>query len=204
MTSVTGRPGRPAAAARQDVLTLAEEHFLAGERIDMQRIARDLGLARATVHRWFGTREALLGELLAGMVERRLALLRERVGGSGAAALLQCFDTFNRDIVATQGLGIWLGQEQDRALRILTSSGGVVQPRAVAAIQGLIEVEVEQDAYLPAIAPSSLAYAIVRLAEAFLYNDAIVGVRGDTVRLREVEAALLGAPEAAAGPGASD
>ena len=38
-----------------------------------------------------------------------------------------------------------------------------------------------------------LAYAIVRLGEAFLYNDAIVGIRGDTDRLREIEAALLGA-----------
>ena len=40
--------------------------------------------------------------------------------------------------------------------------------------------------------PRPLAYAIVRLAESFLYNDAIVGIRGDTERLREVEAALLG------------
>ena len=32
-----------------------------------------------------------------------------------------------------------------------------------------------------------------RLGEAFIYNDAIVGIRGDTQRLREIEAALLGA-----------
>ena len=40
--------------------------------------------------------------------------------------------------------------------------------------------------------PGTLAYAIVRLAESFLYNDAIIGIRGDTERLREVEALLLG------------
>ena len=33
---------------------------------------------------------------------------------------------------------------------------------------------------------------IVRLAESFLYNDAIIGIRGDVARLREVEAVLLG------------
>ena len=42
------------------------------------------------------------------------------------------------------------------------------------------------------LAPDLLAYAIVRLAEAFLYNDAVAGVGGDTERLRQIEAALLG------------
>jgi len=40
--------------------------------------------------------------------------------------------------------------------------------------------------------PATLAYAIVRLAEAFLYNDATAALRGDVDRLREIEAALLG------------
>ena len=43
----------------------------------------------------------------------------------------------------------------------------------------------------PPVEPATLSYAIVRLAEAFLYNDAD-GIRGDVERLREVEAALLG------------
>jgi hypothetical protein len=42
------------------------------------------------------------------------------------------------------------------------------------------------------VAASALAYAIVRLGEAFLYNDTVAGIRGDVDRLREVEAALLG------------
>ena len=43
---------------------------------------------------------------------------------------------------------------------------------------------------LAADAPT-LAYAIVRLVEAFLYNDAAAGLRGDADRLRVVLAALL-------------
>ena len=34
--------------------------------------------------------------------------------------------------------------------------------------------------------------AIVRIAEAFLYNDAAAGIRGDVDRLRDVQGALLG------------
>jgi AcrR family transcriptional regulator len=193
MTPITtGRPGRPAAAARSDALALGAERFLAGERIDVQTIARELGLARATMHRWFGTREFFLGEVLATLAEERMAAHRRGVRGSGAAALLDAFDSFNHELAATSGLRIWLEREQERALRVLTSSAGVVQPRIVLTIERMIWVEIETGGYRPTVAPESLAYAIVRLAESFLYNDAIIGIRGDVARLREVEAALLG------------
>ena len=193
MSSVaTGRPGRPAAATRQDALGLARTRFLACERVDVQAIARELGLARATMHRWFGTREVLLGEMLAELGEERLRAIRARTPGDGAPALLGCFDSFNRELAATKGMGAWISQEQERALRILTSSGGIVQPRMVAAIGNLIDAEVRARTFASAIATETLAYAIVRLAESFLYNDAMFGIRGDTERLREIEAALLG------------
>jgi len=174
------------------VIALATERFLAGGRVDMQGVARELGLARATMHRWFGTREVLLGEVLADMAERRLELIRREVPAEGALGLLDVFERFNRDLAATKGLGIWLAQEQERALRILTSSGGNVQPRVVAVVQRMIEEEIQAERLTPTIAAETLAYAIVRLAESFLYNDARFGIRGDIERLREVEAALLG------------
>src|SRR6185312_2500223 len=186
-----GRPGRPAAASREDALALARARFLAGERIDVQAIARELGLARATMHRWFRTRELLLGELLAELGEERLAMLRQRVGGRGARALLNSFDAFNRELAAAEGLRALLSSEHELALRILTASSGVVQPRMVAAVQRLIESE-QRSGFETALEPDLLAYAIVRLAEAFLYNDAVAGVTGDTDRLRQIEAALLG------------
>jgi AcrR family transcriptional regulator len=159
----------------------------------VQAIARELGLARATMHRWFLTREALLGELLGTMGEQRLLQIRAGTSGNGARALLSTFDQFNRELAALDGMRAFLAQEQERALRILTSSGGVAQPRVVATVQRMIEAEVESGRFAPKIEPSVLAYAVVRLGEAFLYNDAIVGIRGDTDRLREIEAALLGA-----------
>ena len=189
----TGRPGRPAAATREEALALGRDRFLAGERVDVRGIAQELGLARATMHRWFGTRESFIGEVLATLAEERLVAIRRRTPGSGARALLDSFDRFNRELAATDGLRALLAQEQERALRILTSSGGIVQPRVVAAVERLICAEIDAGALEPVLAPQSLAYAIVRLAESFLYNDAIIGIRGDTERLREVQAVLLGA-----------
>jgi hypothetical protein len=64
----------------------------------------------------------------------------------------------------------------------------------VARIAEMIEEEERAGNYEPPVEPSTLAYAIVRLAEAFLFNDAIAGIRGDVDRLRDVEAAILGVP----------
>ncbi|HXB16546.1 MAG TPA: QsdR family transcriptional regulator [Solirubrobacteraceae bacterium] len=186
-----GRPGRPAAASREDALALARARYMAGERIDVQAIARELGLARATMHRWFRTRELLLGEVLAELGEERLEILRRRVGGHGAKALLNSFDAFNRELAAAEGLRSLLVSEHELALRVLTSSTGVVQPRMAGAVQRMIEDELRAGFETP-LAPDLLAYAIVRLAEAFLYNDAVAGATGDPERLRQIEAALLG------------
>jgi AcrR family transcriptional regulator len=191
----TGRPGRPAASTREAALRLARKRFLACERVDVQAIARELGLARATMHRWFQTRELLLGEVLGALGEERLLALRSELGGSGAPALLDTLDRYNREVAATRGMRALFAQEQERALRILTSSAGLVEPRVVACIERLIDVEVQNGSFVLPTSPAVLAYALVRLGEAFLYNDAIAGIRGDTTRLRQIETALLGISE---------
>ena len=47
--------------------------------------------------------------------------------------------------------------------------------------------------YDPPVEPATLGYAIVRLAEAFIFNESATGMGDSVDRLREVEAALLGA-----------
>ena len=84
-------------------------------------------------------------------------------------------------------------QERDASLRIIASGAGIVQPRIVELITALIAEEAEAGTYEPPVEPSVLGFAIVKLAQAFLFNDAVVGIRGDVDRA-EVEAALLGVP----------
>jgi AcrR family transcriptional regulator len=199
VVAAQARRGRPATASRADVVGVAREQYLAGRRVDLTVVARELGLGRATIYRWFGSRDLLLGEVIAGELERLIAGHRRRVRRRGAAGLLAVLDRVNRSLCGSQALRQLFEQERDGALRLLTSSGGPVQPRAVAAIQALIDAEVATGRYQPPADPAVLAYAIVRLAEAFLYSDAALGIRGEWERLHQVEAALLGLPAA---PGA--
>jgi AcrR family transcriptional regulator len=186
--------GRPPTASRDDVLRLVTEQYIAGQRVDLTVVASRLGLSRATIYRWFGSREAILGRVIAGQLEQLVQHTRRVVRRRGAAGLLEVFDRINRSLARSVALRRLLEQEPGGAMRVLTSSSGVVQPTAVGCVEQLIADEVAAGRYDAPADPETLAYAIVRLAEAFLYNDAAIGIRGDHARLREVEAALLGIP----------
>jgi AcrR family transcriptional regulator len=182
--------GRPAAASRQDVIDAAMARYLRGRRIDVQAIAGELGLGRVTIYRWFGSREELVGEILVRAAGPLLEEARAGAKGRGARKLLDTFDRFNRGLAGAPALRTFVEAERDAA-RIITSVAGPVQPRIVAMITALIEDEVGKGTYEPRVEPATLGYAIVRLAEAFLFNDS-GDLRADVDRLRDVEAALLG------------
>jgi AcrR family transcriptional regulator len=186
------RRGRPAGASRQEVLDAAMYRYLRGRRIDIQAIAGELGVGRPTIYRWFGSREDLIGEVLVRAAEPLLDAARAEARGRGGRALLDTFDRFNRSLAEARSLRQFVGQEHDVALRIIFAGDGKVQPRIVNRIVALIEEEVDAGRYDPPVDPATLGYAIVKIAEAFIFSDTVAGVRGDVDRLREVEAALLG------------
>src|SRR4051794_25427935 len=90
------RPGRPPAASQADVIALALHHYLRGQRIDVRAIAAELGVGRTTIYRWFGTREDLVGTVVALAAEDVLARIEAAAKGHGAERLLEIFDRFNR------------------------------------------------------------------------------------------------------------
>jgi AcrR family transcriptional regulator len=191
-TTAAARRGRPAAASREDVLDAAMHRYLRGQRVDVQAIAAQLGLGRTTIYRWFGSREGLIGEILVRAAEPLFEQAETAARGRGGARILETLDRFNRSIAEAPALRRFVEAEREVASRVITSDSGSVRPRTVAMIVELIEDEVRSGNYQPPVEPATLGYAIVRLGEAYLFNDAAAGVRGDVERLREVEAALLG------------
>jgi len=186
-----GKRGRPATASPEDVLALVTELYLDGQRVDVTVVAARLGLGRATIYRWFGSREALIGEVIARQLELLVARKRAEVRRRGAAGVLEVLDRVNQTLTRSQAVRRLLEHER-YAMRMLTSSAGVVEPRAVSCVQALIEEEISAGRYEAQVDPATLAYALVRLRHAFLFHDTAVAIRGDYERLREVQAALLG------------
>lgn len=176
------------------MLNAALHTYLRGRRVDVQAIATELGVGRTTIYRWFGSRDDLLAEVLAAAVDPVIDDARARSRGSGGRVLLDTFDRLNRSLADAPALRTFVENEHEAALRVITSGAKFLQPHMVKRIAELIEDEASTGRYDPPVDPSTLAYAIVKLAEAFLFSDAVAGMRGDVERLREVEAALLGVP----------
>jgi AcrR family transcriptional regulator len=189
----TRRRGGPAPrATRDEVLAAAVARYLGGERIDVLALSAELGVSRASVYRWFGSREGLIGEVLVLTAEQLVASARRRATGTGAQRLLDVFDRINRGLASSDALRRFLRDERVGALRMLASGAGPVQPVMVRLVREVIEEEAQAGRYAPPTDAETLAYAIVRLAEAFLFNDAVADLQGDVERLRAVQAALLG------------
>ncbi|WP_328399826.1 QsdR family transcriptional regulator [Nocardia sp. NBC_00403] len=191
-TSGAARPvGRPAAATQQQVLAAASAQFLASERVDVQAIAAELGLSRATIYRWFGSRDGLLGAVMVSEFNRLVEAARSRSVGTGARRVLWMLDRVARWLARNEPYRYFIATEQATAGRIITTSDGPVQPKVVATVADLIDAAVAEG-YENRVDTPTFAYALVRLIEAFLYQDAVTGIRGDVDRLRDVLMVILG------------
>lgn len=190
-TVVSRSRGRPPAASRDQFLDATAKRFLAEERIDIQAICAELGLSRATVHRWCGSRDAVIGEVMVRLVTPLFRRIARDGRGRGGRRLVGVFERQLRALADDAAFRRFLEHERETAHRILTASDGIVEPRVVELINEAINEEVARG-YRPPADPDVIAYAIVRMGESFLYADASSGFRGDFDRLRHVYAALLG------------
>jgi AcrR family transcriptional regulator len=190
-TAVSRSRGRPPAASRDQFLDATARRFLAGERIDVQALCAELGLSRATVHRWCGSRDAVIGEVMVRLVTPLFRRIAREASGRGGRRLVVVFERQLRALADDPALRRFLEHERDAAQRILTAADGIVEPRVVELIKEAIDAELARG-YRPPADPDVIAYAIVRMGESFLYADASSGFRGDFDRLRDVYAALLG------------
>lgn len=177
----------PAAAFRA-----ARRMYLRGERLDMQRLAGGLGISRATLYRWTGQRDQLLSDILWSLSDDLFEQAKlDHPRHTGADRLLAIFRQHVGALVEAEPLQVFLKQETQAALRILTSRHGGVQPRTVARLAELYREEAELGPFRPKAEVTSLAYAVVRVTEGFIYNDAILAVEPQVERAAGIVALLL-------------
>ena len=181
---------QPPKATPADAFHAATSRFLRGQRIDMTALAAELSVSRATLYRWTGDRDRLLVDVLWGLGESILDQALHDNPGHGRERVLAVVETFMAQISSAEALRHFLENDGALALRILTSRDGVHR-HTVAAVERLLEEE-SRHGFQPSIEPSTLAYAIVRLGEAFIYNDAINNVDPDLAAAAAVLSRLLG------------
>jgi hypothetical protein len=106
--------------------------------------------------------------------------------------VLAIYDQFACQTANFRPLQMLLQDEPQLAARVLTSRTGHVHPAMVNAIHDLLEEEHELAALAtPKSELRNLAYAIVRMAEAFLYNDAVLATEPQIHRSARIVERLM-------------
>ncbi|WP_158889283.1 QsdR family transcriptional regulator [Amycolatopsis anabasis] len=172
-------------------LAVARGWFLAGRRVDMAELAAELGVGRATLFRWVGNRDELLGEVLWSLAEPVFDRKHRARREGGADLVGRIVGDFVRAVRADEAFRGFLRREPERALRVLTTKASVVQRRAIAKVAEVLEREIARGAIDPPLPVPDLAYLIVRIGESFLYTDVITGGDPDPDKARQAVHALL-------------
>jgi AcrR family transcriptional regulator len=146
-----GRANRGRGASRRvsaaEALERATTTHLAGRRVDMGTLARELGVGRATLYRWFGTREALMEEVLLGRARAYVELARRQSSARGDARLVQIFDGMLDASRTALPVRLFIEREPTLALRILAGERGRLHRFFVEeALRDLAEVRGEDQA----------------------------------------------------------
>jgi len=180
-----------------DAFRHARRTFLAGDRVDMQALARTLNVDRATLYRWVGSREQLLTEILWSLITRTIETLRATHGNgstpapAGESAAAAVITGAVRSVIASTGMQRFLDREGDLALRLLTTKATDFEARLIALIGQLIREEASAGRLNATIPADDLPYVLVRIMESYIYLGLITGEHPDPDRAARVIDALL-------------
>ena len=185
---------QPPAVVPGHIFAAAVDTFVAGQRLDMRSLARRIGVARATLYRRAGNREQLLDQVLWWRSRRLLAdQVRASAHLTGTDRLTAVTGGVLRAIGTDRPVRMFLESDPETALRVLTGSRSTVHQGMAAALENLIDLERGRGAFDASLDTPTLAFAIVRVADGFLYTD-VIGDRGPGIgrAVIAIEALLRG------------
>jgi AcrR family transcriptional regulator len=158
----------------------------------MRSLARRLSMARATLYRRAGNREQLLDELLWWRARRLLVeQVQASAGLAGTERLVAVIGGVLRAIATDRPLRAFLESDPETALRLLTGARSTVHQGMASALEKLIDLERGRGCFEASLDTPTLAYAIVRISEGFLYADPIADRVPDIDRAVTLIKALL-------------
>ena len=169
----------------------ARRQFLRDGSLDMEQLARELSVSRASLYRAVDGRDRLLGDVLWSLAERTYEEARRSVTGRGVDAILEISHRFSESVMAEGPFRRFLEREPQTALRVLLTPAGGVHERAVALHREIFAAAFEgrEDDLVGDLDTS--AYLYVRLRESILYADLMSGRQPDPEVAERAVRALL-------------
>lgn len=159
-----------------DLHRMARNYFLNAKKIELQMLARELGISRATAYRWAGSTEQLIGDVVASLLVDAIDELEgETETLSGVERIVAVMDGLLQRTTEHVSLVRYIKHNPRQGLKVLASDGGVVRPKLMDRIELLLLREKDRCHIEIAASAAQAAAVLVRLFESYAYNDPIVG-----------------------------
>lgn len=144
-------------------------HYLRHSGLDMDTLATELSVSRATLYRAAGSRDALLGEVFWAIAELLLAEARAEARGTGPDRVIEVSRQFAELMSTAQQLRDFVAADPQTAARVLVTPATDVQSRAVRA-----QLEIFRESGVTSGGEEDLrrrAYLYVRLIESVVHSE---------------------------------
>lgn len=176
----TNRTTGPRRVVSRDQVSLGGcRYFLRHGTLDMDELALELAVSRATLYRVVHSRDRLLADVLWRLAEHALWRARKERTRYGVEGVLEVGRRFSGLLLDAKPLRTFLTTEPDVAARVLLTATGGVHHRAVQA---------QKEIFAEATPPGhvwlsgdldSRAYLLVRIFESMLYADLLASRQPD-------------------------
>lgn len=157
----------------------ARRSWLQGNRLNLSALADELGVSRATLMRWVGNKELLLGEILWSLYKAEYDRAKDRAdakpGLVGVDYLAEIYHEINLVMVEAKPLRQFLAHDPKFGLSVLTSNASRLQERLVEVWTNLLKEQIAAGHIKPQMEPQNLAYFMIRIGEGAVYSDLICG-----------------------------
>lgn len=192
---VTGAKPRPESRrviSLDEVVAGGCRHFLRRSTIDMDALALELAISRATLYRVVNGRDRLLGDVLWRLGRPIWAGARAARTRTGVEGVLEVTRRFAELLLASKPYADFLRTEPETAARVLFTASGGVHVRAIAAQKEVLaEAAGPGDAWGGGADLDHVAYLYVRIVESMLYARLLTGREPDLALAERAVRALL-------------
>lgn len=155
-----------------DAVELAIETLLAEARVDMQTLAAQLGVAPATLYRWFGSRGVLLERAFERLAQEFSTAARAEARGDGDERVCDYARNIMASSAAFQPLRSFVEREKELGLRLLLRRDGAVH-RVIS--DELLELLAETGPSSQTEQLEGAAHVIVQVATSLVWATFMVG-----------------------------
>ncbi len=158
---------------------MARRWWLEGRRLNLSLLAEELGIGRATLMRWVGNKDLLMGEILwslyKGIYDQAIERAEATPELKGIDFLTQIYTDINVALIDAKPLHDFLHNEPQWALQLLTSHISGLQQRLIDTWTKLFEQQIAAGLIKPEMDAESLAFYIIKIGEGAIYCDLVCG-----------------------------